>query len=345
MIEQHINKMESQPCKYDFYNVLEPRLTSPSNDLLNTIRRTKKGVAGENDVISIFTKYGRKHWMYFSNLWLNKNGRIEVDLLVVTNTSYYVSEIKNYDDYFSYDHGVCQLGDLILDEDCISQTRRTYSKFKNLCRQENIFTDVHGAIIFIGENCQVKIGSQIDSIKVISRNQLRDYIKEMMLDEKNNFQNNNQSSQLNSMLNNNIISDPFLPDSLVASNSIKLKYGIHCANCNNFDLYFHKQYVECKCGLFEPREEAMVRSICEYGVLNYDQNLVKMKILEFIDYQCSYNYLDSILNKHFEPIQSAGTIEHVNPINSYKRIYNHFNFNLLKKHYIKAEDYLFYISN
>ena len=69
--------------------------------------------------------------------------------------------------------------------------------------------------------------------------------------------------------------------------------------CRSFDIEHSKHYIHCDCGSHESREEAIVRSACEYGVLTYDRNFSTGDISEFIGREASSSYIQRILAKHF----------------------------------------------
>lgn len=69
------------------------------------------------------------------------------------------------------------------------------------------------------------------------------------------------------------LNSPYQPQPLTLLEQANLRRGIKCANCSNFDLDTARSYLICNCGLHEPRGMAIVRTICEYGILNFDKDL------------------------------------------------------------------------
>lgn len=82
--------------------------------------------------------------------------------------------------------------------------------------------------------------------------------------------------------------------------SRKLRTGIMCSNCEGFDVDTSKSYVMCSCGMHEPRENAIVRTICEYGVIHFDKDLVTKDVRLFCNNQISHANLLQYLKKHFK---------------------------------------------
>lgn len=54
-----------------------------------------------------------------------------------------------------------------------------------------------------------------------------------------------------------------------------LRKGIHCGFCHNFNIKISKNKISCVCGYIESKEEAVIRTICEYGALNFTSTLKK----------------------------------------------------------------------
>ncbi|MBM6614859.1 hypothetical protein JTF06_08135 [Desemzia sp. RIT804] len=57
----------------------------------------------------------------------------------------------------------------------------------------------------------------------------------------------------------------------------KLKKGIYCCNCGSFHLEIGEYLISCSCGYKERKERDVLRSICEYGVLQNNKDLLVNK--------------------------------------------------------------------
>ena len=175
------------PTRSDFGKILLLRHGHLTPKVRRDISLSEVGELGENKVVEILQEFGSKDWIYLKNVWLDKGGRYESDLIVITKSGIYVFEIKNYDGHFEYENGNCRINNYDLSENCIALTNRAYKKMQSICNDGFINAKVHGAIILIGEYNSVKIKSVISNIQVIERSRLKSYI-ENMLDKDRLFQ-------------------------------------------------------------------------------------------------------------------------------------------------------------
>ena len=56
------------------------------------------------------------------------------------------------------------------------------------------------------------------------------------------------------------------------------------------------------CGAIEPIEIAYARTICEWGTIFNDQDLIPSELEEFFGKDLRKPYLDFVLKRHFTPI-------------------------------------------
>lgn len=225
------------------------------------------------------------------------------DIIVITNVAIYVFEVKNYEGIFVFDNGDCKINNYDLADNCIAQTNRAYKKMHSICREAFIKDKIHGALIFIGEYNSVEIKSPIGNIKVVKRSGLKSYIQEMVEEERNFHERQVDTDTLMQQLNRYSISNPFIFKPLSEEEISDIRTGICCSRCQNFSLDITgEHYFRCECGMEESLEEGLIRTICEYGSLRYDKNLVVTNLLDFINHQTSISNLYRILNKHFARI-------------------------------------------
>lgn len=334
------------PSKLDFGKILLTRHKRLSSKIRRDISLAEIGEQGENKVVEILKEFGNKDWIYLENVWLDKSGRYETDIIVITNAAIYVFEVKNYEGIFVFDNGDCKINNYDLADNCIAQTNRAYKKMHSICDEAFIETKIHGALIFIGEYNTVEIKSPIGNIEVIKRSDLKSYIYEMIEEERNFHERQVDIDTLMQQLNRYSISNPFIFQPLSEAEFSDIRTGICCARCHNFDLDINRNdYIMCMCGLAEPREEAIIRTICDYGVLTFDKNFEAPKLIAFLNRQVSRSNLYQILEKHFlkvDPERSQGYMNRKLPL---AKINNHFKINKPKKLYLKQDSFIVYSYN
>lgn len=80
----------------------------------------------------------------------------------------------------------------------------------------------------------------------------------------------------------------------------QLRPGICCLNCHHFEWEESFYCLTCQnCGAVETKEEAYVRTICDYGVIFFNHNLKLQPLLHFFGEQANQRYLARILKKYF----------------------------------------------
>lgn len=301
----HIYKTKLQqtntiPTQLEILQILQHRkyTTSQQNYLY---QRLQAGRNGENAVIEFINRYGKNHWLGIQNLWLNYNNNFEIDLLLMSRNTCYLFEIKNYNGKFVYQDGSCYLNDVLLSNNCVSQAVKTYTNFKNLMKDLSPKIKVKGAIIFIGEHNEVNIKSNISHIEVIRRYELKNYLENISKNE-SQFSQNISPKSIIRFIENKETTNPYSPTPLDPEELTYLHKGIYCEKCKSFDINIYKYYITCACGWSEEREKATLRTIEEYCALNYDKNIKRSNIEEFINYQASDKYVLNILKKNFTMI-------------------------------------------
>ena len=300
-----IDKMKSGPSQLAFLSILKVRSPKLFAEHTNLYKRLTAGKMGEEEVLHYFREFGQPHWRYIQNYWANSNGVAESDLLVFTNTSCYVLEVKNYTGKFEYENGATTIDGYEYSSDSIFQARRSFKNIRKILAGHVHPDNVHGALVFIGENNEVAIHSQVDDIEIVQRNQLMNFIRKIAVDEQTSLYGSLRIDRIQHQLNRFQVANPFVIPSLTADQTRLLHTGITCAYCSSLDTKLTRKFVKCKCGHKELREAATLRTIEEYSVLRYDAKLRVNSLFEFMGGHNSKSYLLDILSCHFEMIRQG----------------------------------------
>ena len=318
-----IIELENQNNKADSLKLLEildyreNNLSIENKKLLSSLR---KGNHGELEAIQFIKEYGLSHWRIIRNYWGDYNGRFESDLILITSTSCYVFEVKNYFGKFIYNNGHSSIDDRELTSDCVFQTRRSYKNIRNLLQDEVHPSNVHGVLLFIGEHNDVYIESLIDDIEIVKRSGFMRFIQRIVQDEHSYHGNKISIRKIEEKLLRHAISNPFNLPPLTFSETQNLRKGISCCECQSFAVEISRNFITCLCGNVENRREAMIRTICEYGALTYNQPLIAKQLYDFIAVDTSYSFLFRILSTYFkkEDIPRIGFYKNENIYLHYK---------------------------
>lgn len=321
-----IEESSKLPTELDHLQIKVARDFSKTGKDRFKLELLKKGVAGEDKVIETLEKFGKNDWIVLRNLWLQFHSPFEYDIVLLTRHCLQIFEVKNYTGNFTYENGACMENGRKMDFDIIQQTRR------NVIRMQRIFEHVpnppkvKGALIFAGENNQVKINSPVEDIEILQLTDLYEYIKRLIEEENAHYSNPIDANEVMSHLEKLEVIHPYPPEILSKSAIKKLRTGIQCARCGNFHLEQKKYYVICSCGYHESREEAIIRTACEYGVLRHGLNFTVGEILAFIDCQASSSYVRKIFKKHFKQTLNGRFTYYENRHLPYYKIHHEFEF-------------------
>lgn len=325
-----MKKNEDLPTKLDQLEILIRRSFYVDREEHGEFSRLQKGTEGEQDVLTYLEQYGRKHWKIIRNMWLDYYGPFESDLIVLTNSGNYLFEVKNYEGMFEYDNGISTLNKREISGNAVHQTRRALKNIRELCQRKYSNANVQGALVFIGADNPIKISPGIEDIHILQRNQLKYFIQKMCKEEDAGTYQTIDASKLISHFDYFSTENPYQAKPISPERMKNLRKGILCAQCSNSNVIITKKFVKCSCGHIERRHEAMVRTICEYGVLNFESHLTMKSLYEFFNGQTSTTYLKVILKKYFKMIRHGRYTYYLNLKLPYYKLKHLFDFSISK---------------
>lgn len=291
-----------RPSELAFKRMVFQRGIDRSKNILDTIRRLEAGERGEELLVQKLVAFGQPDWTIIRNLRLKDYATFEMDVVLITRNCVYVFEVKNYTGRFEFREGDSFFNGLELNSNVVQQTRNALLNMQTICGKYARNIRVQGILVFIGENNQVSIQSDTGNIRILQLTDLYTFVKEIVAEESAYAFPSFDTLRLIAHLERYETENVYGSTPLSAEELGKAQCGIYCARCSSYEIKISKRYVKCVCGLHEPREEAMVRTICEYGVLTYDRNFTKGEILAFIGRDASHTYVAKILSKHFNPV-------------------------------------------
>ena len=285
--------------KLDILRELDKREALDSNQQ-RELYQLELGERGEKQIMKWIQEYGEPHWTVMQNIWLSHYGSFECDFILLTNHKIYLFEIKNYSRKFEHINGQCYLGGKKIGHNPISQAQKVFVNFENLMRQSYYQVPIESAILFVGEHCEVCIHDEIQDVKILQLNQVREYLWEIAAEEKFYHGDSIDVSRIQHILDKNRGENYYLPKPISSEIKSRIRKGVMCSNCGRFDLDLSKAIISCPhCRIREPRENAIVRTICEYGVIHFDKDLDITKIVDFFDGSYSNVTVRKYIVKHF----------------------------------------------
>jgi hypothetical protein len=286
------------PTRLDVLQELNKRQTL-NQALTDELYRLERGVLGEQAILQMIEEFGSSHWQVLPNVWLDYYGPFECDLILLTSAGVHPFEIKNYSGRYEYRESQWLMNDERIGHNAISQGQKAANNLQNILQKNSFYEEVYGGIIFAGEHCDVKIYDQIKDFEVLMLNQFRNHLYEIKIQENNHRGSLLDVEQFTRVIEKYEVANPFKSNIISESVKQKCQKGILCSQCGSFDLVINKNLVACSCGTRELTENAIVRTICEYGVINFDKDLTTTELYLFLNKQFSKVTLRKYLKKHF----------------------------------------------
>lgn len=316
---------EMKPTVLEFKAIAHTRGLLNAKEVMEYVR-TEKGAMGEGIVSDFLSEEGAADWMNYRNLWLDDGSIFECDSLLFTHHQVHTFEIKHYTGRFTYENGSCQIGHLKMESDCIQQARKSFLKLKKICQNFSSNIQVSGALIFSSNKNKVVIKSPVEDIHILEMPDFYAYLQRILQEERLNPMPPTDWQPLIRHLEKSQCPNPYYPKPMTDEQMKVAQKGICCGMCKSFNVTFSKHSVQCACGYHESREEAIVRSACEYGVLTYNRNFSVGQIMAFISGDCSRGFVQKILAKHFKMIKKSKYTHYENLSTNYLNIQNQFNY-------------------
>lgn len=329
------------PTQLDFYEILYTRGSSYFSKKKRLYKNLKAGAIGENLVLELLEEYGQRNWTVLRNIWMNKDGDFESDIILLTRFYVYLFEIKHYQKRFTYENGICYYGGREMPQNGIQQARRNCAFLKNICADIVPTEKVRGAILFTGSNCPVDIKTPVDYLDIKDRTEISEFIENIVTEETQTQKRPIDTERLITRFEQYETMNPYLPTPLTQDEMMEIRPGISCARCQNFNVKIHQAYVQCHCGLRESREEATIRTICEYGVLTFGQPMTYKGLLDFFNGQVSRDLLRKTIQDHFEMTQNGRHTHITNKNAPYITIQNVFSIKMPKILYAQGIKHIF----
>jgi hypothetical protein len=339
ILTTEIQKIKSHiPTRLEILRELNKReALIHDEELQKELNRQERGIEGEEILLEHIQEVAPNHWIVLRNVWINYYGTFECDLVLITHDAVYLFEVKNYSGRFEIDQHVGKHGSKNVGNNVVSQALRMTINLREMLQNAVHDVNVIGVAAFVGGNNQVVVKDKVKGLKILGPNEVLDFIWSIRKNENQHVGYPIDSEKILQALAQYEIPPPYAPDKDISPEVFELvRGGIRCGCCGNFALATRKRHLDCTCGFIEPREEAIVRTICEYGVLNYRKNLRTSDLVRFFAGNVSRTTLYKYLAKHFEQIgnnRNAGFTNRGRPLSI---IFNEFA--LTKDKYIRFNE-------
>lgn len=277
----------------------------------------QKGLLGESEIVKLLKRFLPISWLMLQNVWLEIDGsQTEVDILIIGPKFWWVIEVKNYEGNFDYRGNRCYLNQKQFPDQisaCRNRVRIVeHIASKMLHRQPSVYC----SIVFANELCQVTTESEID-YPLVMRYQFLRHVKEMLAIQQQ-LKGYTKVEDSLYMLQQYETDSPFKPQEIdleLLENAVK---GIQCPKCNGFELRdVHRYFVCNSCQHQFSKEESVLRTACELGVLyfNHPKIITTKNVWELCGGMVSKRSISKVLYQQFKMYnKNRGTYYHNNAL-------------------------------
>lgn len=290
------------------------------------LKRLEAGHTGEKLVLDYLNEFGHPDWKAAKNLWLKNDNTFECDLLLMTRTDWYPIEIKHYTGQYTLENSQWSCYGMKHPNNPVQQAQKVGIHFQNLVRECKIPVNIKSRLVFTGSHFDLTLIDQVGCLEIVTLNQLRDHIRDIDRRERHNNRKKMDEDRILSFINHYETDNPFPAEDLYEELKSELRKGVRCGHCGSFDVHLRKAYVSCTCGMHEPREMAIVRTICEYGLLHFNVDLKTHEVVDFFGGDCSMATIRKYLNQYFERYGKGHAIRYRNLKLPFEQIYKRFDF-------------------
>ncbi|MCD2136498.1 nuclease-related domain-containing protein [Salinicoccus halitifaciens] len=279
------------------------------------LKRLAAGFEGECELDRWLGEFGRPHWKIFKDIWIDAGGTTQIDTLIVTGEGIHVFDVKNYSGELEYVDGKWWSGGRRLNKDIFIQLKRSMEKMGVMHHRLGGRGRLTGRIVFVGEHGRVHVKDAVD-VEVVMRHDIRRMIHKLIDDEQwNDVLDIGETARL---VEDFMIECPYKPRELDDVEFGRLRWGVRCCACGGFGVLAKRYHIECGCGHVEPKEKAVLRTICEYGVLRHERDLKINEVERFLGGIVSRRRLTEILRKNFKLLVGGKYAKHENPCAEYQ---------------------------
>lgn len=318
----------NQPLELQHLEVLEKRggLDTETKKAL-WIHRT--GFQGEQNFYEFIFRLSKPHWKVLYRTWLNINGRVECDFIVITRVGIYCFEIKNYNGNLVYENNQQTLNHRIINGDLIGQFKNMQAKTNEMSRQMNYSGGVFQQLVYINPYYQATVPQEWGK-NLLHFNQLTDYLNKMLVDETVLSPANYSPEEVVAYIDQAFVCEEPYPLSALPPEKLKqLKHGIDCTHCGSFNTISTRYKIIClQCNESEPRERAALRLIGDYSVLVPFIPLRAVAIAKIGGDSFQREYIRKILKRYYQLAQVERTGLYLNPSQNFDHTYPHLCFKL-----------------
>ncbi|WP_271400518.1 nuclease-related domain-containing protein [Salinicoccus roseus] len=281
------------------------------------------GHAGECEFDRWIEEFGGEGWRVYRDVWIDAGGPTQIDTMIVMEAGIFIFDVKNYSGAYAYSGGKWSVNGRPLIKDIFVQLKRSMEKVQFMMREIDPSVPAEGAIIFINEHFSFEAEDAVQD-RVVMRHCLKKHILGMA---RGQLRLRMPVEALCREIEAFFIDCPYSPPRCDAALYLRVDKGLRCHRCGEFEHEVMRYHFRCLyCGYREAKEKAVLRSICEYGVIRNDCMLRVADIHHFLGGTVGERYVRSILIKYFRVAARGRHAAYVNPGEVMEYLFSGMNF-------------------
>lgn len=176
-------RIGEQSKRLEFLRELNER-EGLNEDLKRELNRLERKYKGELTVLNALAEFGEDHWIVIQNAPLDDEGVNKCDLLLITNTSFYLFTVKHYSGRFDFKGKDSFINGEVYKFHPMIESQFVTLGVKSVLGGQDTPLDVQGAVIFSHEHCDVQFQGPVeypyddfDESEPVTSSELQDYIR------------------------------------------------------------------------------------------------------------------------------------------------------------------------
>ncbi len=292
--------MRKKSQEYQYLETLAKRLTL-FKDEKEKLEDLKKGYAAECSLDRLQNFLTEEKLPCIDDLYLETHDScVQIDKLLVVDKVVYVVDVKNYSGKYTFSENEWVKNEMPLQENIFEQLHNAMRAVKRVLLQAGADDlTVKGVLVFMNPNATIDIKDPVTDLVYDVRT-----VSGWLIDLATKVTAAEDDSWCE-VLKENSLKNFKYTKALATARVDYLKRGILCRDCAQVDTkrtrYSYKCYSCIDQSIHsEPRETAYVRTICEYGTIFRERDLVFHDLVAFFGSKIDKQYLRKILKKHFK---------------------------------------------
>lgn len=252
-----------------------------------------------NNLLTIIQQESHKDWLALRDIWFaTEIGPIKCDLLLITQKkicTFMVGLPRS-------PKSDCETIMTVEVPHMLYNVASTLDYLSEIFTQSPHDIKVQSLLVWAEADSLMDVKSSSPALKVINRCEMKGTIRRMRRAEAKSAAPLLDIPEFLELIEAHEAPNPHEPTPIPWEQLASIRPGICCAQCFNFNINIEQHYIACDCGVRESLEVAIVRTICEYGVLHFTEYLDALDIIDFFAGQISPLSITEVLYKYFDKI-------------------------------------------